>query len=377
MTDAQPPTDTPTDAGEEEHALSYAVPPEIESALAPAALERLKSTLELQKEHDEEHRKMVAEFIALELRYEVIFQALYKRRSEVLSAADNDVKGIPGFWLQVLKNSPVAELIEAYDEPILEHLEDISYEILPERAGYRLVFKFSPNEYFSETELVKTVLVDDLFGDEEIRETKGTPITWAAGKNVTVQLKAKPASRRGRGRGRGGRGGGNSKPQMREIKVPSIFRFFEDLSVEIDEDMSEDDMMMIAEQQENDHQVAMAFREVIIPRAAVLYTGEDADDGDDDDDDDEDGALDLDDDDSEDEIPVPRKARRNKKKKSAVEEVDSDEDATGTPALNFPSFSAGAAPAFNFAFGSGTGTTLGAPGGAKQFSFTPKSDKSA
>ena len=113
--------------------------------------------------------------------------------TEVLTAPEPAPKGIPGFWLQVIKNSALAQAVEAHDEPLLEHLEDLSYELLPNNEGYRLVFRFSENDYFTNTELVKTVKVEDMFGEEEIISTQGTTIDWKPNKNITVQLKSKPA----------------------------------------------------------------------------------------------------------------------------------------------------------------------------------------
>lgn len=195
--------------------------------------------------------------------------------TEVLTAPEPAPKGIPGFWLQVIKNSALAQAVEAHDEPLLEHLEDLSYELLPNNEGYRLVFRFSENDYFTNTELVKTVKVEDMFGEEEIISTQGTTIDWKPNKNITVQLKSKPAPRRGRGRGgRGGRGA--SKPV--EVPVPSFFRFFEstpELNLE-DTDMDEEDIMALAEQHEMDGQFATVLREEVIARAAVLFTGEGA-----------------------------------------------------------------------------------------------------
>jgi nucleosome assembly protein 1-like 1 len=181
-------------------------------------------------------------------------------------------EGIPNFWLTVFKNSPIGPLVEEHDEPILKHLTDLSYEILPDNTGYRLIFKFSANEYFTNTELIKTVLVDDMFGDEEITETSATKIEWNAGKDVTFELKAQPAPRRGRGRGRGGRGGAG-KPK--KVPVPSFFHFFDALpSLEDNDDIDEEDFMAIAEEQERDQQLVGLIKDSIISRAAVYFTGE-------------------------------------------------------------------------------------------------------
>ena len=51
--------------------------------------------------------------------------------------------------------------------------------------NFSLVFSFSENEYFSNTELRKRFI----FGKEEenLEQTEGTEIEWKSGKNVTVK----------------------------------------------------------------------------------------------------------------------------------------------------------------------------------------------
>jgi len=51
--------------------------------------------------------------------------------------------------------------------------------------NFSLVFNFSENEYFHNTELRKRFI----FGKEEenLEQTEGTEIEWKAGKNVTVK----------------------------------------------------------------------------------------------------------------------------------------------------------------------------------------------
>ena len=43
------------------------------------------------------------------------------------------VKGVPDFWLTVLKNHvETADMIQDYDEPILKHLTDIEVDMIEE-----------------------------------------------------------------------------------------------------------------------------------------------------------------------------------------------------------------------------------------------------
>jgi nucleosome assembly protein 1-like 1 len=44
--------------------------------------------------------------------------------------SDGDVRGVPHFWLTVLKHvDTCGEMIEEWDEPILEHLVDVSVDV--------------------------------------------------------------------------------------------------------------------------------------------------------------------------------------------------------------------------------------------------------
>ena len=46
------------------------------------------------------------------------------------SEGDESVEGIPQFWLGAMKNVGVlSEMIESHDEPVLQHLEDITVEL--------------------------------------------------------------------------------------------------------------------------------------------------------------------------------------------------------------------------------------------------------
>lgn len=70
---------------------------------------------------------------------------------------DENVKGIPEFWLTIFKNvSLLAEMMQEHDEPIIEHLEDIKVLLLEkDPMGFVLEFHFSPNEYFTNLVLTK------------------------------------------------------------------------------------------------------------------------------------------------------------------------------------------------------------------------------
>ena len=50
--------------------------------------------------------------------------------------------------------------------------------------NFSLVFSFSSNEFFSNTELRKRFI----FGKDDYLQTEGTEINWMEGKNVTVTI---------------------------------------------------------------------------------------------------------------------------------------------------------------------------------------------
>ncbi len=95
--------------------------------------------------------------------------------------------------------------IEDADEPVLRYLVDVRRE----KAGkfvlslscdialsqdFRLVFEFAKNEYFSNTELTKTFLLDET--GRNCKETVGTQILWAPGRDVTFKLVPKRFKRK-------------------------------------------------------------------------------------------------------------------------------------------------------------------------------------
>lgn len=113
------------------------------------------------------------------------------------TAPVGDIKGIPDFWLTVLKYVPKVEvLVKEYDEPILKHLTDIKVgsESDPTMSFF-LEFHFSSNEYFTNDVLKKEYMMkcnpdpNDPFSFDgpEIYDCSSTQINWKDGKDVTVE----------------------------------------------------------------------------------------------------------------------------------------------------------------------------------------------
>eukprot|EP00088_Acartia_fossae_P053083 TRINITY_DN6023_c0_g1_i1.p1 TRINITY_DN6023_c0_g1~~TRINITY_DN6023_c0_g1_i1.p1 ORF type:complete len:341 (-),score=108.80 TRINITY_DN6023_c0_g1_i1:723-1712(-) len=192
---------------------------------------------------------------------------------------NEDAKGIPKFWLHVLKNAneeSLMGLIEPHDEQVLDYLTDITVTInQPANNGFTLFFHFSANPFFSNSVLSKEYTLREEpdpeapleFDGPEIIGCKGCSIDWKEGKNVTkttVKIKKiKP---------RKGAKTSPDKAPTKEVKAESFFNFFSPPEV-IDgkeDELSDEERATIA----MDFDVGFAIKEKIIPRAVLYFTGE-------------------------------------------------------------------------------------------------------
>lgn len=144
--------------------------------------------------------------------------------------------------------------------------------------------QFSPNPYLQTLVLEKKYFMDD--NDESILErTEGTEITWSEGKNPTVKVVERKSKDTG-------------KLESKVIQKHSFFDFFTPPKY-IKGEEGEADPGQLAEiaelLAEDDFEMGCYIKEVLIPSAVSIYTGED------DDDDDEEEEEDNDDDEEEDE----------------------------------------------------------------------------
>lgn len=63
----------------------------------------------------------------------------------VVDGTNDKLKGIPDFWLTILKNtSLISDMIQSHDEPILSHLTDIKVYLLEEP----MVYLFGSTQFF-------------------------------------------------------------------------------------------------------------------------------------------------------------------------------------------------------------------------------------
>lgn len=200
----------------------------IESLPAPVR-RRVAGLKGIQKEHAKLEAKFQEEVLELEKKYFAKFTPLYQKRSTIVNGAseptDGEVEagkedeeetetkegededetkkveedespmvGIPEFWLSAMKNQvSLAEMITEQDEKALKQLTDIRMEYL-DRPGFRLIFEFSENEFFTNKTISKTYFYKEengYGGDFIYDHAEGDKIDWRAGKDLTVRFESK------------------------------------------------------------------------------------------------------------------------------------------------------------------------------------------
>ncbi|GAA6107866.1 nucleosome assembly protein 1-like 4a isoform X1 [Tachysurus ichikawai] len=187
------------------------------------------------------------------------------------SATTEDPKGIPEFWLTIFKHvDMLGEMLQEHDEPILKHLQDITvkFSAPEEPMSFTLEFHFEPNSYFSNTILTKTYKMKsepdsaDPFSFEgpEIVDCEGCKIDWQKGKDITVKMIKKKQKHKGRG---------TVRTITKEVPQDSFFNFFKPVKASPD-GMDEDLDFTLA----TDFEIGHFFRERIIPKAVLYFTGE-------------------------------------------------------------------------------------------------------
>ncbi|KKY29242.1 putative nucleosome assembly protein [Phaeomoniella chlamydospora] len=310
-------------------------------SLPPSVKRRVTGLKGIQKEHSKLEAEFQEEVLQLEKKYFAKFTPLYEKRSKIVNGADEPteaeieagkadeedededeegakiteestesesaetekVNGIPEFWLSAMKNQmSLAEMITDRDEEALRSLTDVRMEYL-DRPGFRLIFEFADNEFFTNKTISKTYYYQDesgYGGDFIYDHAEGDKIDWKAGKDLTVRIESKKQRNK------------NTK-QTRIVKktVPteSFFNFFSPPDPPTDEEDAASD---IEERLELDYQLGEDIKEKLIPRAIDWFTGEalqfeeldeEVDEGDfeDEDDEDDDDAEEQDDEEESDE----------------------------------------------------------------------------
>lgn len=194
----------------------------VESLPAPVR-RRVAGLKGVQKEHAKLEAEFQEEVLELEKKYFAKFTPLYQKRSKIVNGAaepteeeikageDSDdedaetapkkteettenVTGIPEFWLSAMKNQiSLAEMITDRDEAALKDLVDVRMEYL-DKPGFRLIFEFGENEFFTNKIITKTYFYQSesgYGGDFIYDHAEGDKIDWKAGKDLTVRIESK------------------------------------------------------------------------------------------------------------------------------------------------------------------------------------------
>lgn len=196
-------------------------------SLPPSVRRRVAGLKGVQKDHSKLEAEFQEEVLQLEKKYFAKFTPLYQKRAEIVNgkaeptdeevkvgeADDEDdednedgekpekgeepaepVKGIPEFWLSAMKNQiSLAEMITDRDEVALKNLTDIRMEYL-DRPGFRLIFEFADNEFFSNKLITKTYFYQEEngYGGDFIYDyAEGDKIEWKGGKDLTTKVESK------------------------------------------------------------------------------------------------------------------------------------------------------------------------------------------
>lgn len=203
-------------------------------SLPPQVKRRVSGLKGIQKEHSKLEAEFQEEVLQLEKKYFAKFTPLYEKRSSIINgnnepteeeiaageeddeenededeegdektetkteeaggASAESVSGIPEFWLSAMKNQiSLAEMITDRDESALKHLTDIRMEYL-DKPGFRLIFEFAENDYFTNKTISKTYFYQNesgYGGDFIYDHAEGDKINWKAEKDLTVRIEQK------------------------------------------------------------------------------------------------------------------------------------------------------------------------------------------
>lgn len=181
-----------------------------------------------------------------------------------LEAAKTTVEAIPEYWLKAIQSNEIlgSEAKEA-DDDVLKSLTKVTHKII-DAEHFEIVFTFAPNEFFSNTELKKTIVLDE---NEEPVSTTGTPIEWKEGKNTTVKITKKTQKNKKTGQ---------KRIIEKETKIESFFNFFSDsVAAEApeEEDEDRDENAMDTDRLNVDYDMARSLIDEVIPYSLEYFLG--------------------------------------------------------------------------------------------------------
>ncbi|ALC47482.1 CG5017 [Drosophila busckii] len=196
--------------------------------------------------------KMQRDIYNMEKSYELKHNEIFDKRKKILDefkkqnhGDTNTTENVTNFWLKVLKAS-YTEFIGKEDEKILSHLTDIrTKHFNTDVVKFVIEFQFEKNDYFKNTALTKTYILNCVPDPEDPLSYDGAEIVKCEG--CTIDWK----------------------------QQPSFFDFFTPPTLPDDpEDANFCDINAILQ---NDFELGFYLKERVIPKAVIFFTGEIAD----------------------------------------------------------------------------------------------------
>lgn len=252
-------------------------------------------------------------FRAIELKYEVMYQEVYKQRAQLLAGtvepsaeqleqytfregklkddkfADVELdkpcdvkailassKGVCDFWPRVLEsNGNTNKAISDKDRPIIGYCNNVEAILHTEDHGFTIKMNFEVNQYFEGTELSASFYMKK---SNQLDKVDGSTISWKAGCDPTHQKKTKKKK---------------GKKITTTEKVPSFFDLF---ASHVSEEQPEDEDDEAAQAMDAALDLAQQIKDQCVPLALELYMGVVEFDDEDDDEEDDDDDMDNDED---------------------------------------------------------------------------------
>lgn len=221
---------------------------------------RLQSLKMMQREYVCVEKDFHRQFYELDMEYQKKRQAVYNQRKAIINGTgdcskqtpdeidiDEDIKGIPGFWLRALKNC--TNLIRDCDDEPFNYLNDIKLNLMcvPE-LSFILEFEFAANPFFENATLTKQYFLDcdtaDEFNGFSIVKTIGCQIQWKHGMNIT------------------------------EKDATSFFMFFNPPDIYVPTQSNETQQSEIFDELQHDFEIGLMIKEKLIPNAILYYLDE-------------------------------------------------------------------------------------------------------
>lgn len=207
-------------------------------SLPKAVKRRINGLKYFQSKHAELEAKFQEEILTLEKKYAELYKPLYEKRAAIVTGAveptdeevaigekidadedgaaenaaeeaaaeteanadDEEVSGIPQFWLTAFKcHRHLEDFITDRDQDALGYLIDVRMSYI-DKPGFRLEFEFSENPYFTNKVLTKTYYYQDQAGyggDFVYDHAEGTEINWIKDKDLTVTVETKKQRHKG------------------------------------------------------------------------------------------------------------------------------------------------------------------------------------